>query len=267
MTERNVHRDWLSLVLQADGIAEYRDASTHQHRVDVLGKALSVLSMMLVGFVVVSSAIGIARSRPQVTAERDALRIRVLAEQKLAQAAETRYNNARALLSATQDAVRPDLNGALAKSLDQQGMAAAFVAVQGPGLTITLDNSARPSFSGTTDLGRIIDRDVQHVVNALWQAGAEAVSVNDVRLTERTSIRNAGSAILVDYKPVSVPLQIRAIGSSNGMAQSFRALPEWSELTQLQARYRIRWSVTQHRKLVLPAGTSVLPTNAQPLGG
>lgn len=267
MTGHTLHRDWLGLVLQADGIAEYRDASSHHHRGDLLGKSLSVASMMLVGFVVVSSAIGIARSRPQVTAERDALRTRVVAEQQLTSEAESRYNSARELLRVTQDAVRPDLNGALAKSLDVQGMAAAFTAVQGPGLVVTLDNSKRPTFSGTTDLGRVIDRDVQHVVNGLWAAGAEAVSVNDVRLTARTSIRNAGSAILVDYKPVSVPLHIRAIGNAGAMTQKFKSLPEWSELTQLQDRYRIRWSVTSAKGLVVPAGTSVLPTTAQPLGG
>lgn len=267
MTGHTLHRDWLSLVLQADGLAEYREAATHHHRADFVGKGLSITSMMLVGFVVVSSAIGIARSRPQVTAERDALRARVVAEQKLTSEAEARYNRARDLLRVTQDAVRPDLNGDLAKSLDTQGIAAAFVGMKGPGLVLVLDNSKRPAFSGTTDLGRVIDRDVQHAVNGLWAAGAEAVSINDVRLTARTSIRNAGGAILVDYKPVSLPLQIRALGNATTMLQKFKQLPEWSELTQLETRYRIRWSVTSSRTLVVPAGTSVLPTTALPRGG
>ncbi|MHB0929439.1 MAG: DUF881 domain-containing protein [Candidatus Nanopelagicales bacterium] len=267
MTDRKVQRDWLTLVLEADGIAEYREAATHHHRGDLLGRSLSVLSMMLVGFVVVSSAIGVARSRPQITAERDALRTRVIAEQKLTQSVETNYETARDLLRATQQAVRPDLNGALAAALDQQGMASGFVAVHGPGLLLVLDNSQRPTFSGTTDLGRIIDRDVQHAVNGLWAAGAEAISINDVRLTTRTSIRNAGNAILVDYKPVSVPLSIRAIGPSTSMLEKLRRSSEWSELTQLQDRYRIRWSVSSNGDLRMPAGTSALPTLAQPQGG
>ncbi len=267
MTGHTLNRDWLGLVLRADGIAEYRDAATHHHRAGLVGRTLSVTSMMLVGFVVVSSAIGIARSRPQVTAERDALRTRALAEQQLTAEAEARYNSARAMLRETQDAVRPDLNGALARSLDTQSMVAGFTALHGPGLIVTLENSRRPTFSGTTDLGRVIDRDVQHVVNGLWAAGAEAVSVNDVRLTARTSIRNAGGAILVDYKPVAVPLRIRAIGNANDMTRKFKSLPEWSELTQLQDRYRIRWSVASAADLKLPAGSSVLPTSARPVGG
>ncbi len=267
MTDRKVQRDWLTLVLEADGIAEYREAANHHHRADLLGRGSSILSMMLVGFVVVSSAIGIARSRPQITAERDALRTRVIAEQKLTQGVEAAYETARELLRTTQLAVRPDLNGALAAALDQQGMAAAFVPVRGEGVVLVLDNSQRPTFSGTTDLGRIIDRDVQHAVNGLWAAGAEAISIDDVRLTARTSIRNAGSAILVDYKPVAVPLSIRAIGPSAMMLEKLRRSPEWSELTQLQDRYRIRWSVSSSSDLRLPAGTSALPTAARPQGG
>lgn len=259
-------RDWLGLVLNADGLSDYRDTAQHHHRVDWVGRTFSVLSMATVGFVVVAAGIGMAQSRPQVTVEVEQLRARVAAEQLRTASVEAGYLNARAALRATQDAVRPDLDGALASSLDTQGVAAAYVGMRGPGVVLTLNNAKKPTFVGTTDLGRLIDRDVQHAVNALWAAGAEAVSIDGIRLTSRTSIRNAGNAILVDYKPVSTPIHITALGSSKLIAQRLSDSPEWDELTALHDRYGVRWSLTTHSRLIVPAGASTLPTLAQAEG-
>jgi len=260
------HKDWLRLVLDADGLSDYRDTAMHHHRVDWLGRALLLVSMATVGFIVVAAGVGIAQSRPQVTAERDHLRASVVAEQKRAAQAESQYLAAQAALRSTQDAVRPDLDGALAASLDAQGIAAGFVAMRGPGVLLVLDDAKQPTFSGTTDLGRVIDRDVQHATNALWAAGAEAISINGIRLTARTSIRNAGNAILVDYQPVSTPIEIRALGNTKSMSTRFRTLAEWDELAQLRDRYRVQWSFTTHTRLGVPAGTSTLPTIAHAEG-
>jgi len=69
-------QDWLRLVLEADGLSDYRDTAQHRHHVDWVGRALSAISMGTVGFIVVAAGIGIAQSRPQVTAEQDELRAR-----------------------------------------------------------------------------------------------------------------------------------------------------------------------------------------------
>lgn len=265
MTDPRFRQDWLRLVLEADGLSDYRDAAVRT-RVDWLGRTLSLLSMAAVGFVVVAVAIGIGRSRPQVTAELDQLRTRVAAEQQRAGVVEAAYLAARAELKATQEAVRPDIDGALAAALDTQGIASAFVGMRGPGLVLVMDDAQRPAFSGTTDLGRVIDRDVQHAVNALWAAGAEAVSVDGIRLTSRSSIRNAGSAILVDYKPVSTPIEIRALGGARSMLARFKQLAEWDELGQLRDQYGVQWSLTVHSRLSVPSGTSTLPTLANTEG-
>lgn len=263
MTARH---DWLRAILEADGIAEYRESPRHPHRVDWAGRGMSIVSMALVGFVVVSTGIAIARSRPEITAEQDALRSRVIAEQARAASAERAYARAQADLTATQAAVRPDLTGSLAGELDAQAMTAAFRAVHGPGIVVSLEDALRPTYSGTTNLGRVLDRDVQHAVNGLWRAGAEAIAVNGIRLTSRTSIRNAGSAILVDYKPISEPVRIAVIGDGARLLAAFRGTTEWQELVALRDRYRIRWSATVQRSLRVPAGSSALPTVAIPGG-
>lgn len=254
MTHRT---NWLQLVLHAESESEY--AGVHQHRVDWLGRLTSFISMMVVGFVVVASGIGIATARPSVEAATIELRERVRAAQESAVRTETEYAQARAALRATQAAVRPDLTGEIRVELDRQSVAAAYVGMRGPGLVLTIDNSTTPLFSGTTDLGQVIDRDLQQVVNGLWRAGAEAISINNIRLTARTSIRNAGATILVDYRPVSAPFRIRAIGDSVRLTNKFKSTPEWKELQQLRDRYGIRWEVSAQSKLRVPAGASTLP--------
>lgn len=258
--------DWLQLILDADGITDYRESVHHHHRVDWFSRFMSFTTVAGVGLVIVAAGLGVAAARPSVTAEQDALRARVHVAQQTTLAAEREYLNARASLLRTQAAVRPDINGELASAVDAASVAAAYTAVSGPGAVITLNNARRPTYAGTVDLGRVIDRDVQHIVNALWQAGAEGVSINDIRLTNRTAIRNAGNAILVDYQPVTLPLHIRAIGDPSGLHHRFMALPEWDELTQLRDRYRIRWSLAASRHLVLPAGISVVPALANTKG-
>lgn len=62
------------------------------------------------------------------------------------------------------------------------------------------------------EYGRILDLDVQRLVNGLWAAGAEAVSVGGQRLTSLTAIRSANDAILVGYRPIAAPYEVLAIG-------------------------------------------------------
>jgi len=266
MTRVVPRQDWLRLVLEADGLSDYRDVEHHGESMDWVVRGVSLLSMALVGFMLVAVGIGISQSRPQVTAERDQLQARVLAEQTRSKGVEAAYLAAQASLKDTQSAVRPDMDGALAAALDQQTVASAFVAMRGPGVVLVLEDAKRPTLAGTADLGRVIDRDVQHAVNGLWAAGAEAISIDGIRLTSRTSIRNAGNAILVDYQPVASPLQIRALGDPKRISARLRGLGEWQELVQLRDKYRVQWSFTSRRRLVVPAGTSTLPTLAHVIG-
>ncbi|WP_373898346.1 DUF881 domain-containing protein [Haloimpatiens sp. FM7315] len=61
----------------------------------------------------------------------------------------------------------------------------------------------------------INDRDLLYVINELYSNGAEVVSINDIRITGSTGIRNAGNAIRIDNEKIS-PLKrvtIKAIGN------------------------------------------------------
>ena len=61
------------------------------------------------------------------------------------------------------------------------------------------------------------------MVNGLWAAGAEAVAVNGQRLTALSAIRSAGDAILVDYRPLTRPYVVVAIGDPRTLQSRFVA--------------------------------------------
>ncbi len=114
------------------------------------------------------------------------------------------------------EALQSDGAGRLAQAeLLALGEQAGTVAVRGPGVIVTIDDAPvdqEAQAAGAPDLGRVLDRDLQILVNGLWQAGAEAVDINGERLTSLSAIRGAGAAVLVNYRPLVRPYVVSAIG-------------------------------------------------------
>jgi uncharacterized protein YlxW (UPF0749 family) len=140
---------------------------------------------------------------------------------------------------------------------------AAAVPVKGPGLLVTLANAdptadADPVGGGTTEedpRGRVRDGDLQLVVNALWAAGAEAVSINGQRLGPTTAIRFAGEAVLVDFRPVTNPYEVSAIGNPDTLWTDFLASPEVRSLAVISESFGLRFDFARRDELHLPAAS------------
>ncbi|QOR72425.1 DUF881 domain-containing protein [Ruania alkalisoli] len=141
------------------------------------------------------------------------------------------------------------------------GSAVGTTAVEGPGMVVTLSDSASAN-SGEPDAeyGRVRDVDLQLVVNGLWASGAEAIAVNGHRLTAQTAIRTAGDAILVDLQPMISPYRIEAIGDPDGMRTQFARTQAAGFLNFLAAQASISSSVERADELRLAAGTSLAPS-------
>jgi uncharacterized protein YlxW (UPF0749 family) len=149
------------------------------------------------------------------------------------------------------------------KALDELAKAeqgAAAVPVAGPGLLVTLANADQTAnqdpVGGTSEgdtRGRVRDGDLQLVVNALWAAGAEAVSINGQRLGPTTAIRFAGEAVLVDFRPVTNPYEVSAIGDPETLKNHFLASPEVSSLAAISESFGLRFDFAQEDQLTLPA--------------
>jgi uncharacterized protein YlxW (UPF0749 family) len=131
--------------------------------------------------------------------------------------------------------------------------------VTGPGLLVTLAN-ADPSadedpVGGSTEPdpgGRIQDGDLQLVVNALWAAGAEAISINGQRLGPTTAIRFAGEAVLVDFQPVTNPYEVSAIGDRT-LRDKFALNKQVQVLAGLSLSLGFRFDFASRDELTLPA--------------
>ena len=135
-----------------------------------------------------------------------------------------------------------------------------FARVRGPGLVVRLADGPPPKDpvtgepTGDDDLARVQDRDLQDVVNALWASGAEAVSINDQRLAGTSTIRSAGGAVLVDFRPVSSPYQLRAVGDPGRLAQRFDDSAAARRFRGYEQQYGMSFSAERsERDLVLPA--------------
>jgi uncharacterized protein YlxW (UPF0749 family) len=105
------------------------------------------------------------------------------------------------------------------------------------------------------DNGRIRDRDLQSLVNALWAAGAEAVSIGGQRLAPTTTIRAAGEAILVDLRPVQSPYGIEAVGDPATLLPRFADSEAARRFQSYTGLYGIQFSVRTADDLRLRAAT------------
>jgi len=184
-------------------------------------------------------------------------------------------------------ALRNEINTAQAASLSQQSqtgltaeiskleLSAGTVPVTGPGLVLTIDDAktkadpnnpdAGPGTSTGPDQGKVIAKDLQIIVNGLWAAGAEAISVNGHRLTSRAAIRFAGSAILVDYRPLARPYVITAIGDPGSLSVEFADNSGGSYLHSLTNNYQVRSNIQNRASVVVPGAPALSVQRAQPV--
>ena len=135
-------------------------------------------------------------------------------------------------------------------------------AVTGPGLLVTLDDAP---LSNASPRNRVVDRDLQGVVNALWAAGAEAVSVNDQRLTASSAIRQAGDAILVNFTPVSAPYRVQAVGDDVAIETAFASSRSAGQMRSFAQLYGLRFDYSRKTTLRLPAAAEETLRYARPV--
>jgi len=132
-------------------------------------------------------------------------------------------------------------------------------AVTGPGVLIVVDDS--PSAAADAR-DRVLDIDLQVLVNGLWEAGAEAISINGHRLSNLTAIRSAGDAITVDYRSLTRPYRVEAIGDVRTLQARFvesSAGAWWNDLAQNR---RMRYEISDVKQLDLAADPGIVLRHA-----
>ena len=107
---------------------------------------------------------------------------------------------------------------ALQAQLTRLQVVAGKVGVHGPGVQLTIDFKLRAF-------------ELQDLSNSLRQLGAEAVQMNNHRITARTVFGERGSAVTIDGETVAAPYTIRAVGDPQALGTGAQDL-----VTQLSPR-------------------------------
>lgn len=116
----------------------------------------------------------------------------------------------------------------LSEDLSTANVLAGLTPVTGPGVVVVLRDSNKAknkpadiSDADWDELSKefyIHDRDIRDVVNELKAAGAEAIAVNDQRVSTTTPIRCVGPVVMVnDVRTTGSPVKIKAIGDPDAL--------------------------------------------------
>ena len=86
--------------------------------------------------------------------------------------------------------------------------------ISGQGLIIRLDENREVDSNQVLNINGYLvhEEDLLYIVNELFNAGADAVSINDQRIVNATSILCDGNIIRVNGEMIGVPITIKAIG-------------------------------------------------------
>ena len=134
------------------------------------------------------------------------------------------------------------------------GVLAGTLPVRGPGVRVVADNAR----GATEDRQKVLDSDLQRLVNGFWQAGGEAIALNGQRLTTLSTIRVAGGAITVNARSLSPPYVVAVIGNKDTLPARFAETTSGQAWLDLQREVGLRLTITPVSSLRLPATDATL---------
>ncbi len=152
-----------------------------------------------------------------------------------------------------------ELGGAAVARLRDLEAATGLAPVRGSGAQVTLTDGPTPIDPLTGDRktdAQVKDTDLQLAANALWAGGAEAIAINGQRLTATSTIRQAGEAILVDFRPVTSPYEVVALGPED-LAEDFRDGYAGRFFRELVSRYGMSFDAGVVEDVTLGAATEL----------
>ena len=133
---------------------------------------------------------------------------------------------------------------------------AGLTAVEGPGLTVTLEDAPEEIRDAVGDeVGSAIvhQQDIQAVVNAMWAGGAEAMTVQGQRVVSTTGIKCVGNTVLLHGVTYSPPYVVSAIGDQAAMQRSIEDSPYIDAYLDAVDRYQLGWDVQEEASVEAPA--------------
>lgn len=204
----------------------------------------------VIGVLIGVAAVQTSANADVTDASRATLTARIGDERRQVEAQQEQIANLQDDTIALQDEleqVTADQQEAAARR-DRLEVRTGYVAVRGEGVQVVV--SDRP------DGGELVqDEDLALLVDGLWRAGAEAVAINDQRITVLTGIRNRGTAVLVGGQPVNPPYRVQAIGDKDTLAANLLDTTHGQRFFDLASQLGFPYTITMQNEgeLVLPA--------------
>lgn len=143
----------------------------------------------------------------------------------------------------------------LEKDANRLEPSAGLTALQGPGLTISLDDAPREMRQGQQDLDALVvhQQDIQAVVNAMWAGGAEAIMIQGQRLISTSAVRCVGNSVVLEKVPYPPPYRISAVGDVDKMMKEIYDSQAVKAYLDAVDRFELGWDVQRHSTLLVPA--------------
>lgn len=217
---------------------------------------------VIIGAMFSVSAAQTTRTAPIAAQERQHLIRQAGQEEKRQDTLRTQIETLRTDNASVRQALLSDSEDARVAQaeIDRLAPGAGEVAVTGPGLVIVVDDA--PEIRDD-NLNRVLDKDLQMLVNGLWVAGAEAVTINGHRVSTLTAIRSAGDAITVNYRSLIRPYRVEVIGDPQTLAARF-ADSQGGQLWQgLAQNYQMRFDIAEAERLNLRADPTLALKHAR----
>ncbi|GGV49957.1 membrane protein [Streptomyces longisporoflavus] len=98
----------------------------------------------------------------------------------------------------------------------------------------------------------IHQQDLQAVVNALWEGGAEGIKVMDQRLISTSAVRCVGNTLILQGRVYSPPYKVTAIGDPEKLKTALAASPQIQNYMLYVNAYGLGWKVDDDGAMTLP---------------
>lgn len=155
-------------------------------------------------------------------------------------------------------------------SLEQARIAGGLIQLSGPGIIFRLEDAESP---GDATDALVTARDIRTLVQELWLAGAEAISINGERVTTGTAVLDIGNAILANSAYLAPPYQVNAIGPTD-LYERLTGSASFVEFVRARIEpYGLRLSFAELDSVTVPAYAGTIrsryarpaaPANEQP---
>lgn len=170
------------------------------------------IALLLLGFLIAAQIAGEGPRVQYSTQERSPLIETALGLQAQQDALKASIVDLRQKIGSleSQDPGAADSLKRLYSQLEDARLAAGLIAVSGKGVAFRLEDGTSSAVDALVSA-----QDVRVLVEELWLAGAEGISVNGERIVGSTAVIDIGGSILVNSAYLAPPYTVKAVGPAD----------------------------------------------------